>query len=299
MSDIDVGEGWRRLKPGEVIQEGDQWLASCGNTWYDTESVGRKVGESGPLLYRRRHSPEVAALSSGLSALAARVEKIEAAAYAQGMAATFVIYLTSERDEARKECKKLSAANYALDGVVTALEARVSELKKELKLAKEANAGGFSNQPAVSGDGKSAEGGNQEPVKYAVVVGGKMENYVYDDSLAARERASEIACRGTPHFVGVVALYREPPRPAGWLTDEDRRAVAFAAKVFRGHTIVGPLRENADQLDGLLDRRLAPKVRRPTPWHFHTDEAEDKGKQASRDRQWEGAIREAGVEVDD
>jgi hypothetical protein len=46
--------------------------------------------------------------------------------------------------------------------------------------------------------------------------------------------------------------------PRGWLTDEEHRAVAFAAKAMRGHTITGNLKEIADQLDALLDRPTTP-----------------------------------------
>lgn len=204
MSDVDVGEGWRRLKPGEVIRQGDQ--VQSGADWILTSRAGWTLKEK-DRHYRRRVADEARPAT-----LRPRTPG-EAAAYAEGMAASVVADLMRERDAAREECKRQSAANHTLNDVATALESRVSELKKELKLAKEANAGGFSNQPAASGAGKSAECGNQEPVKYAVIVGGEMRNTVYDNFSEARYRASEIACRGTPHFVGVVALYRETPRP--------------------------------------------------------------------------------------
>jgi hypothetical protein len=44
------GEGFRRLKFGEVIQEGDQWM-NCDGEWGDTNDAGRSVCG---LFYRRR-----------------------------------------------------------------------------------------------------------------------------------------------------------------------------------------------------------------------------------------------------
>lgn len=76
-------------------------------------------------------------------------------------------------------------------------------------------------------------------------------------------------------------------QPHGWLTAEDHRAVAFAAKAMRGHAIAGNLKEIADQLESLLARSTPPRVKKP----------EYQNHSRARDCQWIAAIREAGVEV--
>jgi hypothetical protein len=108
-----------------------------------------------------------------------------------------------ERDDLRKSwlrseesgTRLLAERNAALDAA-DGLRKRVAELE------------------AASG------GGEGEPVAWRVEYRGFIELYSVEQF--ATERASEV--RGT-----VVPLYRSPPQPRGWLTEEEREAVQWAA----------------------------------------------------------------------
>jgi hypothetical protein len=56
MSDtIDVGEGYRRLVDGEILQSGDEIWYKHRAEWQTTETAG--LCQSGGLVYRRRITP--------------------------------------------------------------------------------------------------------------------------------------------------------------------------------------------------------------------------------------------------
>jgi hypothetical protein len=84
----------------------------------------------------------------------------------------------------------------------------------------------------------------------------------------------------------VAELEAAVQQPRGWLTDEDHRAVSFAAKGMRGHAITGNFKEIADQLEALLARSTPPTVTAPSEWAYD-----------AHDLAWLAAIRAAGVEV--
>lgn len=52
---IDIGEGYRRLRAGETIEEGDETRSTAeGASWVKTEQAGYTVRPGGTLIYRRR-----------------------------------------------------------------------------------------------------------------------------------------------------------------------------------------------------------------------------------------------------
>jgi len=87
---------------------------------------------------------------------------------------------------------------------------------------------------APAGDsGQGSRTGGGEPVAWGVIVGGKIDQHAGSDALFVdNEEAQEwchdaaISNRGT-----VVPLYRAPPQPRGWLTEEEREAVEWFSRL--------------------------------------------------------------------
>jgi hypothetical protein len=89
----------------------------------------------------------------------------------------------------------------------------------------------------------------------------------------------------------IVPLYRQPPQPRGWLTEEEREAlttVLFEAKRTYHKKYDGVIKA----VKSLLARSTSPEVVRPERW---TDMRVVIGNQ--RDAQWIAAIAAAGVAV--
>jgi len=59
----DVGEGWRWVKPGEILRDGDEylpyWSRDDENPWREINCTGMSVGANEPRTYRRRVTHEV------------------------------------------------------------------------------------------------------------------------------------------------------------------------------------------------------------------------------------------------
>jgi hypothetical protein len=55
---LEVGEGYRLLTVGEVLQEGDEWYRCDGNCWLKTKDAGRAVQKfDAHYSYRRKIEP--------------------------------------------------------------------------------------------------------------------------------------------------------------------------------------------------------------------------------------------------
>jgi len=58
----DVGEGWRWVKPGEILRDGDEflpyWSRDDENPWREINCTGMSVGANEPRTYRRRVEPD-------------------------------------------------------------------------------------------------------------------------------------------------------------------------------------------------------------------------------------------------
>jgi len=225
--------------------------------------------------------------------------------------------LKRERDAAIERRDHLEAANRNLDdGVsaafimldrekakVAALEAerdaalaRVAELEAQAKLAPTANVGGGANQP------------DAEPVAWGVV-------HTRSDEMScawisADDAQEEADC--LPFDTSVVPLFRSPQQPRGWLTEDEREAVAWAADETRSHACSvfvlegGPLKnppskrffEKANSLIGLLRRTAPPKVVQPKAWDCGLNKPLAY-KLSERDSAWIAALAAAGVEVEE
>jgi predicted DNA-binding transcriptional regulator YafY len=113
----------------------------------------------------------------------------------------------------------------------------------------------------------------------------------WDQDLAerwARNKQSEY----TTQLV-VVPLYRQPPQPRGWLTEEELEAIDMACQVFNGRHAGFDQRYAAkDVLSNLLARSSPPEVVRPKRWDDMRSTIGDQ-----RDAEWVAANAAAGVAV--
>lgn len=167
-----------------------------------------------------------------------------------------------ERDAAREECERLRA--------------RVAELEATAKLAPAANAGGEANQPW--------------PMAFAVWGRGAVCGVS-----VSREDAGAMQ-REFAFDTEVMPLYAAPPEPRGWLTEEERKAVALAAEQAPESDFVSPSEGDwiRDVLSSILARATPPMVKVP---HLDDLEADERPVWESACEAWIAAIREAGVEV--
>ena len=130
-----------------------------------------------------------------------------------------------ERDAAIREREDLREQ-------LESVACRAATAETALEAAQAASGGNSSAQPNGSQD--ESGGGEGEPVAWGVMVGGKIDQHAGSDALFVdNEEAQEwchdaaISNRGT-----VVPLYRQPPQPSGWLTEEEREAVDAARDYF-------------------------------------------------------------------
>jgi hypothetical protein len=132
--------------------------------------------------------------------------------------------------------------------------------------------------PAASG------GGEGEPVAWGVVEhrGGPIIVATPDE-----DEANQYA--GT-----VVPLYRAPPQPRGWLTEEEREAVEFLASL-DAPPCVAEARQSARIGKDLLARSSPPEVVKPQG--LGGPKLDQETTIQRRDRQWTKAIAAAGGAV--
>jgi hypothetical protein len=163
------------------------------------------------------------------------------------------IALTVERDAAIRERDELRGelerANHNHKGYRNTARARVADLEAQLesvadraaaaetaleaaaKLAPDANDDGGSNHAAQAASGNSSAiltssqaasgGGEGEAVAWGVEISGHVQACYFTKYWADRLAEEE---KGT-----VVTLYRSPPQPRGWLSEEERDLIAGIA----------------------------------------------------------------------
>jgi hypothetical protein len=99
----------------------------------------------------------------------------------------------------------------------------------------------------------SGGGGEQEPVAWGFTyANGSTDGRFYNSRAAAEE--------AVPNNGTVVPLYRSPPQPRGWLTNEERESLWWFAQAEWPRSY-GAADRHADIVRSLLDRSTPPKVR--------------------------------------
>ena len=103
-------------------------------------------------------------------------------------------------------------------------------------------------------------GGEGEPVAWGVIV--HRDTAVFCCPFAVKQAADHfVALNGVNERMSVVPLYRVPPQPRGWLTDEERKAVVRAESQLGEEYSHGPSdNEAAAVLRSLLARSSPPEV---------------------------------------
>ena len=177
-----------------------------------------------------------------------------------------------ERDEAKQNHLRECAKCAALADKVISLRARVAELESAPA------ASGISSPQPISGDGKSAETGTQEPDAWGVRrKGGGVDAVIHRSQRRSAEHSAE-QWGGT-----VVPLYAAPQPASGWLTAEERDALGWA---------VGA---DYDKQDKYALRALRALRARSTPPEVVLPPAAKGETPLVRDLMWGQAIRAAGV----
>jgi len=178
-----------------------------------------------------------------------------------------------------------------------ALRARVAELEAaQLSRAVQIwPPGSQDEQKCTERDNRAASGGGEgEPVAWGVFVRGRIDEYAGSEAtFIEKEMADEWAGDHRLGGEGIVApLYRVPPQPRGWLTEDERNAVEFLASL-DAPPCVAEARQAARIGKELLARSSPPEVVKPgTQVRYHSMSVEDQ-----RDAQWIAAIAKAGVPV--
>jgi hypothetical protein len=147
---------------------------------------------------------------------------------------------------------------------------------------------------AVTGKAAPAASGaaGTVPVAWGILRGGHFIVATVNE-IAANESCKDYG--GT-----VVPLYAAPQPAKGWLTAEEREAVAFAARKLRelanqqyrngDEASATDTSREADFLDGLLARSTPPEVVLPQRWSGMRSVVGDQ-----RDAEWHAALAAAGV----
>ena len=178
-----------------------------------------------------------------------------------------VAALEAERDAALARVAELEANQADASRLAYAMTETATDKFAEVRDAVGTLAASARQQPAA------------EPVAFQVQLF-KGCTLTYQDRQAAQDKANAEG-GGT-----VVPLYRSPPPPRGWLTEQEIAAVRFFADWKNGEVrMVEEIEQQRPILDGLLARNAPPKVRLPDL-------------PASR-LQWRAILAHAGVEVEE
>jgi hypothetical protein len=194
-----------------------------------------------------------------------------------------------ERDELRKSwlrseesgTRLLAQRNAALDAA-DGLRKRVAELEQSIMLC--SGSCGFAGRSTQAASG----GGEGEPVAFGVrMKSGTFKGFLFP----SREKASKCAELITDE---VVAFFQEPPQPRGWLTEEEREAVQWAADA-----AYDKQHPAEDTLRSVLARSTPPEVVRVPFWKSKNSQHQPFMEElmARRDAEWIAALAAAGVAV--
>jgi hypothetical protein len=188
--------------------------------------------------------------------------------------------------------QQIAALTAERDAAIREREKAVAESERRLRLCETMKRDGDSARfHAAVARARVAEleaasgGGKGEPVAWRVEYRGFIELYSVEQF--ATERASEV--RGT-----VVPLYRSPPQPRGWLTEEESDAL------FRIVADEWPPQANGVRdsiIRSLLARSTPPKVVKPDRWRDDIYDGDRIVVGDQRDAEWLAALAAAGVEV--
>jgi hypothetical protein len=199
-----------------------------------------------------------------------------------------VAYFRRDRDETVSERDAAIRERDALKARVAELEADVADCNilfgDRWREAVSAVTGKAA--PAASGAAGTV------PVAWGILRGGHFIVATVNE-IAANESCKDYG--GT-----VVPLYAAPQPAKGWLTAEEREAVAFAARKLRelanqqyrngDEASATDTSREADFLDGLLARSTPPEVVLPQRWSGMRSVVGDQ-----RDAEWHAALAAAGV----
>jgi hypothetical protein len=178
--------------------------------------------------------------------------------------------------EGEAEVERLRAERDAAIRERDAALARVAEFEEQAKLAPAPNVGDGSNQA------------DAEPMAWGVVA--RQTNEIPPGCAQSQAKNFALKTGGT-----VVPLYRSPPPPRGWLTEEEREAVE-AVKDAAGKTLLckdccrtvehaESLLRRLEVIRALISRNSPPKVKLPAAVYL--------------EHEWLAALAAAGVEVEE
>jgi hypothetical protein len=135
-----------------------------------------------------------------------------------------------------------------------------------------------------------------EPAAEPVASRWEVGNMIFN----SEERAKEYAEASLRNSCPVVPLFRSPPQPRGWLTEEERGVLRkLLRRVREDYSLrCGDGVNVAAVLDGLLARNAPPKVRMPSERACENDNPWAGGWNALL-REVRAALAAAGVEVEE
>jgi hypothetical protein len=273
--------GWAHGVPSSGVMS--DCLKSCGLLAIDKPSYVRVVDEELSDAWAQRLNRLTAERDAAirerqkLEARVSRVLKSSDSMWSQ------ILVVGAERDKLRARVAELEAASGGGEqqGVSAGSCRAPAGASGQNGRIEAASGGGVSSSQPISGAGKSAVGETQEPVAWAFVT---TDGAIVHVSTFQPE----------PGTATVVPLYRQPPQPRGWLTEEEREAVEFLASLDLP-PCVDAARKAARIGKALLARSSPPEVVKP-PLNLassptYIDVAQH------RDAEWIAANVKAGVAV--
>jgi hypothetical protein len=195
-----------------------------------------------------------------------------------------------ERDVEKRRADRDSVKCSALAEKVLSLRDRVAELEAEVEQERrDADRAVAEAMTEIRRLEAASGGGEGEPVAWGVMIGGKIDQHAGSDALFVdKEEADEWCHDAAMSNLGtVVPLYRAPPPPRGWLSEDDRRVLSQAADVLdntKAHA-------HAKFVRNLLARSTPPVVMLP-----FVDPALARIVYG-RDTEWLASLAAAGVAV--
>jgi hypothetical protein len=192
-----------------------------------------------------------------------------------------------ERDAAKARVAELEGCSWVPKAELESLQARVAELE----------AASGNSQAIIDGSQAASGGGEGEPVAWGVMSSADPPHRVglhWDQELAER-LARQKQCDYNSQLV-VAPLYRAPPQPRGWLTEEERDLIA-------GITDDDEYTEEGQNIaKALLARSSPPEVVLPESWTLWIEQFVGPVVEpflddvlSKRDAEWRAALAAAGV----
>jgi hypothetical protein len=184
-----------------------------------------------------------------------------------------------------------------------AAKARVAHLEDENRALKDAAA------PTANGDGEGEPVADAKPFAWAVVEKGKDAAWCYAFRSDRDQAQREFSASDFSYF----PVYRSPPKPRGWLSEEERACLEKMRDELKRlllamslKTVIG---QNTERdfiaVESILARSSPPEVVKPGPWTVAPDflafgvnwQQFVNDYNENRDAQWIAVLAAAGVPV--